>query len=71
MYENNINRNDLAAILEDLAKLCIQILVKDEIYKVLICLLRIDNFEFDRDLRAKYSLLKGVTPADFGIDPYL
>ncbi|CDW88022.1 UNKNOWN [Stylonychia lemnae] len=71
MYESHLNRIDLNALLQDIAKLCIQVIVKDEVHKILICLVRIDNFELDRDIRAKYALLKGVQPADFGIDPYL
>lgn len=46
-------------------------IIKDDVYKILICLVRIDNFEFDKDLRAKYSLFKGIKIAEFGIDPLL
>lgn len=71
MYVSYIKREDLGVLLEDIAKLCIEMIVKDDVYKVLICLVRIDNFELDKDLRAKYALLKCVKPLDFGIDPYL
>ena len=56
---------------EDIAKLVINLLMKDDVLKVLVCLVRIDNFEGDKDLRNKYSLLKGVQTTDFGIDAYL
>jgi hypothetical protein len=46
-------------------------LINDEVYRILICLQRIDCFAFDKDLRHKYTILKGVRPSDFGIDPYL
>lgn len=46
-------------------------MVNDELYRVLILLFRIDNFDFDKDLRDKYSTLKGVKTNDFAIDPYL
>ena len=36
-----------------------------------MCLVRIDCFDQDKDLRNKYSLLKGVQTSDLGIDPYL
>lgn len=56
---------------EDVTKLLINILVNEDVYKVLICLQRIDNFQPDKDLRSKYALLKGIKTTDFGIDPYL
>ena len=30
-----------------------------------------DNFDLDKDLRQKYSCMKGVKTTDFAIDPYL
>lgn len=45
--------------------------MKDDVLKVLVCLVRIDTFESDKDLRTKYTMLKGVQTTDFGIDPYL
>jgi hypothetical protein len=56
---------------EDLVKLIINIIVNEDLYKVLVLLYRIDNFELDKDLRMKYSTLKGVKTTDFEIDPYL
>jgi hypothetical protein len=41
------------------------------VYKVLICLKRIDTFDADKDLRHKYTLMKGIKTLHFGIDPYL
>jgi hypothetical protein len=32
--------------------------------------MRIDNFDADKDMRIKYSMLKGIKTTDFGIDPY-
>lgn len=43
------------ALNEDIAKLCINVIVKDEVYEILTKLVRIDNFEQDKDLRTKYS----------------
>ena len=51
-------------------KLIVNSLVNDELYKVLVLLFRVDNFDFDRDLRLKYGALKGVKTTDFAIDPY-
>lgn len=56
---------------EDIAKLVLSQILRDEIIKVLICLTRIDCFDQDKDLRVKYLMLKGVQTTDFGIDPYL
>lgn len=60
------------AINEDVLKVIISALFDGhELYKVLILLFRVDNFDFDKDLRAKYACLKGVKTTDFSIDPYL
>lgn len=60
------------AINEDILKVIISSLFGGhELYKVLILLYRVDNFDFDKDLRAKYTCLRGVKTTDFSIDPYL
>jgi hypothetical protein len=59
------------ALKEDLVKLIINVIINEDLYKVLVLLYRIDNFELDKDLRMKYSTLKGVKTTDFAIDPYL
>jgi hypothetical protein len=60
------------AINEDVLKVIINaIFTGNEIYKILILLFRVDNFDLDKDLRAKYSCMKGVKTTDFSIDPYL
>lgn len=46
------------------------LLVTEDLYRVLILLYRVDNFEFDKDLRLKYLTLKGVKTTDFSIDSY-
>jgi hypothetical protein len=46
-------------------------IISEEIYTILIFLVRIDNFDPDKDMRKKYSMLKGVKTSEFGIDPYL
>lgn len=67
-----LDEEDLkVALQEDLVKLIVNNVVNDELYRVLILLFRIDNFDFDKDLRDKYSTLKGVKTNDFAIDPYL
>lgn len=38
---------------------------------MLILLYRVDNFDGDKDLRAKYACLRGVKTTDFSIDAYL
>jgi len=45
---------------EDLAKLVINQILKDDVLKVVICLLRIETYDQDKDLRVKYLMLKGV-----------
>ena len=40
-------------------------------FKILLCLCRVETFSEDKDLRVKYAALKGFGPEDFGIDPYL
>lgn len=60
------------AIHEDILKVIISVVFgSHELYKVLILLYRVDNFDFDKDLRAKYACLRGVKTTDFSIDPYL
>lgn len=49
----------------------VNVIINEDLYKLLILLFRIDNFDFDKDLRHKYSLLKGIKTTDFEIDPYL
>lgn len=39
---------------EDLVKLIVNVIFSDELYKLLILLYRVDNFDFDKDLRLKY-----------------
>lgn len=56
---------------EDLVKLIVNVIFSDELYKLLILLYRVDNFDFDKDLRLKYHSMKGVKTTDFAIDPYL
>ena len=60
------------AINEDVIKVIITALFAGtELYKILILLFRVDTFELDKDLRVKYSCMKGVKTTDFSIDPYL
>lgn len=61
----------MEALNEDLVKITINIIISNDVYRILICLMRIDNFDADKDMRTKYSLLKGVKTTDFGIDKYL
>jgi hypothetical protein len=78
-YNNTNESNDFLsteairlAINEDILKVIISALFSGhELYKVLILLYRVDNFDFDKDLRAKYACLRGVKTTDFSIDPYL
>jgi hypothetical protein len=55
----------------DLVKLIVNMLVNEELYRVLILLYRVDNFDGDKDLRSKYTCMKGVKTTDFSIDAYL
>ena len=60
------------AINEDVLRVIIAAMFSgSELYKILILLFRVDNFDQDKDLRAKYSCMKGVKTTDFSIDPYL
>lgn len=60
MYSKFISPDDYEEIKEDIAKLIINLVLKDDVLKVLLCLVRIDTFESDKDLRTKYTMLKGV-----------
>jgi hypothetical protein len=71
MYEEYIHYSDYKELQEDLAKLVINQILKDDVLKVVICLLRIDTYDQDKDLRVKYLMLKGVQTQDFAIDKYL
>lgn len=71
MYCVQLDNDDYTAIQEDLAKIVLNMILQGDVLKVLICLVRIDCFDQDKDLRAKYSLLKGIQSCELGIDPYL
>ena len=60
MYGKALPKDDYEEIKEDIAKLIINLILKDDVLKVLMCLVRIDTFEQDKDLRTKYTMLKGV-----------
>lgn len=60
------------ALQEDILKLIVNsIFSGQDIYRLLILLYRVDNFDFDKAMRLKYATLKGVKTTDFAIDPYL
>ena len=71
MFGRFLPGDDYEELKEDIAKLVINLIMRDDVLKVLVCLVRIDTFEGDKDLRNKYASLKGVQTTDFGIDPYL
>lgn len=71
IYGEFIHKEDLTAINEDLVKVSMDVIFSDEIYRILVCLMRIDSFDADKDMRIKYSMLKGVKTTDFEIDRYL
>jgi hypothetical protein len=60
MYGKALQKDDYEDIKEDIAKLVIDLILRDDVLKVLMCLVRIDTFEQDKDLRTKYTMLKGV-----------
>ena len=60
MYGKVLPKDDYEDLKEDVAKLVIDLILKDDVLKVLMCLVRIDTFEQDKDLRTKYTMLKGV-----------
>ena len=70
MYKDSIEEEDYKAIQEDIAKVVINMILRDDVLKVLVCLLRIDSYDMDKDFRAKYQLLKGIKTSDMGIDHY-
>lgn len=70
-YEPVISQNDLWYLLEDFHKLLISMVIKDDVYKILLILSRIRNEDNDKDLRFKYRELAHITPQDVGIDKYL
>jgi hypothetical protein len=60
MYKDSLENEDYLMIQEDIAKLVINMILKDDILKVLVCLVRIDNYDMDKDLREKYMILRGI-----------
>lgn len=47
-----LDEDDLRyALKEDLVKLIINVIINEDLYKVLVLLYRIDNFELDKDFR--------------------
>ena len=71
IYGDYIQQEDLKAINEDLVKVSVDMIFTAETYRILVCLMRIDNFDADKDMRIKYTMLKGVNTTDFEIDKYL
>lgn len=71
IYGDYIEKEDLEALNEDLVKISVDLIFTAEVYRILVCLMRIDNFDADKDMRIKYSMLKGVKTTDFDIDKYL
>ncbi len=71
IYGDYIEQEDLRALNEDLVKISVDLIFTPETYRIIVCLMRIDNFDADKDMRVKYSMLKGVTTTDFEIDKYL
>ena len=74
MYkESFLDEDDFKISLqEDILKLIVNsIFSGQDIYRLLILLYRVDNFDFDKAMRLKYATLKGVKTTDFAIDPYL
>lgn len=45
MYGKVLPKDDYEDIKEDIAKLIIDLILKDDVLKVLMCLVRIDTFE--------------------------
>ena len=70
LYKDSIEQDDYTALQEDIAKLVINMILKDDVLKVLVCLVRIDSYDMDKDLRAKYRVLQGLKTSDVGIDSY-
>ena len=73
VYSVSIKPNDLQEINEDLSRMLVNAMISNEVYNSLVFLMRIDNFEQDKDMRLKYSILKQVNAKtfDFGIPSYL
>ena len=71
IYSEFIEQEDLKSLSEDIVKIIVKSIFSENIYTILIFLVRIDNFDPDKDMRKKYNMLKGVKTSDFGIDPYL
>lgn len=61
----------MSTLTYDLQKLVIDIMICNDVQNIILFLMRIDNFDSDKDMRNKYALLKGVKTTDFGIDKYL
>ena len=49
-------------LFEDFHKLLVSMIVKGEVYKILLILSRIQNEIYDKDLRFKYRELVHITP---------
>ncbi|CDW85155.1 UNKNOWN [Stylonychia lemnae] len=71
MYIQFIRPYDMKILSYDLQKLVIDLIICNEVQNIILFLLRIDNFDADKDMRNKYLLLKGIKTTDFGIDKYL
>ena len=70
-YQTNLKIEDISALAEDILKLTINLVVSDEIYKILLILCRVETFSLDKGIREKYLTLRNCTPEDFGVDTYL
>jgi hypothetical protein len=56
---------------EDFLKSATNVVLTNEIYKILLILCRVETFSLDQNIREKYVILRNFTPEDFGVDTYL
>lgn len=71
MYQPYLAKNDINDLAEDFLKLSTNLVVQDQVFKILLCLCRVESYLMDKELRQKYVMMKDYLPQDFGIDPYL
>eukprot|EP00347_Sterkiella_histriomuscorum_P007333 403349353 len=73
IYYEGVKANDMDQLNEDIYRILIDTMFCNEIYNILVFLMRIDNFDSDKDMRQKYQILKSINAKtqDFGINPYL
>ena len=70
-YDKCDVKEDMEILKEDIQKYVTSLIVKDQVYQIIMVMLRLQNIKLDKDIRKKLEKLSKVLPQDVGVDDYL